>query len=135
MIKVEMTVFEMVTLCSIGINSELQARIIAALEKAVEGGSKPVEDGSKLGNNTFTLHSLRHAGNFIECIKILRKHTGMGLKEAKTFMDVVRGEYHFGDVYTGGKPNTLTGYNEAVCSSLANDLREIGEWDVSLGNK
>lgn len=128
MIKVEMTVFEMVTLCSIGINSELQARIIAALEKAVGGGSK-------LGDSTLTFHSLKNTGNFIECIKILRKHTGMGLKEAKTFMDVVRGEYHFGDVYTGGKPNTLTGFNEAVCSSLASDLREIGEWDVSWTDK
>lgn len=35
MIEVKMTVFEMVTLCSMGINSELKTRIIEALEKAV----------------------------------------------------------------------------------------------------
>ena len=117
MISVEMTVFEMVTLCSLGINAELQARIIAALEKATN-------QAEKVGKSVLRVYSINN-GRFIDCIKIIRKHTDMGLREAKNFMDVVRGDYvPYSHEYEfqGGRPNDLKGYSREICVKIVSDL-------------
>lgn len=78
MINVEMTVFEMVTLCSFGINAELRARIIAALEKAV----------GSTGDEQFRFNLLSYnAGHKIPAIKAVRLAFNWGLREAKEWVE------------------------------------------------
>ena len=78
MIKVEMTVFEMVTLCSLGINAELQARIIAALEKAV----------GSTGSEQYKFNLLGyHPERKIPVIKEVRMAFNWGLREAKEWVE------------------------------------------------
>ena len=125
MISIEMTVAEMFDLYSnCDVSYKLKERLVAALEKAVTGKNNS-------DNYTFTFYSLRNTENFINCIKIIRLHTKMSLREAKQFMDVVRGVLSFDNVYRGGTSNTLTGYSKDVCSKIVSDLRDIGEWDIN----
>lgn len=78
MINVEMTVFEMVTLCSLGINAELQARIIAALEKAV----------GSTGNEQYRFNLLSYnPERKIPVIKEVRMAFNWGLREAKEWVE------------------------------------------------
>lgn len=78
MIKVEMTVFEMVTLCSLGINAELQARIIAALEKAV----------GSTGDEQYRFNLLSYnSDRKIDVIKEVRTAFNWGFREAKEWAE------------------------------------------------
>lgn len=79
MISVEMTVFEMVTLCSFGINAELQARIIAALEKAVGC----TNEDEKYRFNLLSYDTERK----IPVIKAVRLAFNWGLREAKEWVE------------------------------------------------
>lgn len=86
MINVEMTVFEMVTLCSLGINAELQARIIAALEKAV--GSSLEKAVGSTGDEQYRFNLLRYnPERKIPVIKEVRMAFNWGLKEAKEWVE------------------------------------------------
>lgn len=78
MINVEMTVFEMVTLCSLGINAELRARIIAALEKAV----------GSTGNEQYRFNLLSYnPERKIDVIKEVRKAFYWTLRETKEWVE------------------------------------------------
>jgi hypothetical protein len=125
MISIEMTVAEILDLYrNCDVNYKLKERLVAALEKAVAVKG--------MGNNyTFTFYSLRNPENFINCIKIIRLHTKMHLRDAKEFMDVVRGTLSYDNVYRGGTSKNLTGYSEDICSKIVSDLRDIGEWDIN----
>ena len=73
-----MTVFEMVTLCSLGINAELRTRIIAALEKAVGSTGSEQYRFNLLSYNT---------DRKIPAIKAVRMAFNWGLKEAKEWVE------------------------------------------------
>lgn len=83
MIKVEMTVFEMVTLCSLGINAELRARIVAALEDAVGSGSTKEDKNTKYRFNLLSYNPERK----IPVITEVRAAYNWGLKEAKDWVE------------------------------------------------
>lgn len=83
MIKVEMTVFEMVTLCSMGINAELQARIVAALEDAVGSGSTKEDKNKKYRFSLLSYNPERK----IPVIKEIRAAYHWGLKETKDWVE------------------------------------------------
>ena len=125
MIKIEMTVEEMLDVHGrLGVSYELKKRIADALKEAV-GRVGKVEPDCEL-----IFYKLQNPDNFIKCIKIIRVNTGLGLKEAKDFMDVVRGDC-VGTSFRGGVPNRLKGYTRDVCHKMLNELRDIGEWDTN----
>lgn len=128
MIKIEMTVDEMLDVHGrLGVSYELKKRIADALKEAV-GRDGKVESDCEL-----IFYHLQNPDNFIKCIKIIRANTGLRLKEAKDFMDVVRGyRVGVGTIYHGGFPNKLKGYTREVCHKMLNELRDIGEWDTNV---
>lgn len=83
MIEVQMTVFEMVTLCSMGINSELQTRIIEALEKAVGSGSTK-EDKTKKYRFSLLSYDVKDKIPVIETVRAAYK---WDLKKAKDWVE------------------------------------------------
>ena len=115
MISVEMTVREAVWLATQSeSNIDMYNRIINALE--VKCGELKV---------TMVVHSVPR-DNFIPCIKILRFHLGWGLKDAKDWLDVVRGRWSTPDNdYVGGRWNSINKESD-VAVKMASELRSKG---------
>jgi hypothetical protein len=115
MINVEMTVREAVWLATQSeSNIDMYNRIITALE--VKYGEFKV------------VMTVRHVprDNFIPCIKILRSHLGWGLKDAKDWLDVVRGRWSsYENEYVDGKSNCLTKESDVIVK-MASELRSQG---------
>jgi len=114
MIAVEMTVREALNLVSNGVHLDMYERIVQALE-------------AKCGElkATMKIRSVPR-DNFIPCIKILRSHLGWGLKEAKDFLDVVRGNWDsYHSDYVNGVPNNLK-HDSDVIVKIASELRSQG---------
>lgn len=114
MIKIELTVREAICLVSNGVHLDMYERIVQALE-AKCGELKSV----------LTLRSVPR-DNFIPCIKILRSHLGWGLKDAKDWLDVVRGgwsSYH--NDYVDGQSNCFTKDSDVILK-IASELRSQG---------
>lgn len=114
MIAVEMTVREALNLVSNGVHLDMYERIVQALE-------------AKCGElkATMKIRSVPR-DNFIPCIKILRHHLGWGLKEAKDFLDVVRGSWDsYQNDYVNGVPNNLR-HDSDMIIKIAYELRGQG---------
>jgi ribosomal protein L7/L12 len=113
MISIEMTVREAMGL-AINANNEMYERIVQALE-------------AKCGElrSVMTLRSVPR-DNFIPCIKILRSHLGWGLKDAKDWLDVVRGRWSsYDSAYVDGVSNTLAHQSDVIVK-IASELRAQG---------
>lgn len=120
MINVEMTVFEMVTLCSLGVNVELRARIIAALEKAVGSAALEKAVGSTdTGEEKFRFNLINYnPERKIPVIKALRMVFNWSLREAKDWVENANP-----DVMTWSTTPWME-YNKAF--DLNNALRDLG---------
>jgi len=115
MITVEMTVREAVWLATQSeSNVDMYNRIITALE--VKCGELK------------SVMTVRHVprDNFIPCIKILRSHLGWGLKDAKDWLDVVRGRWSsYENDFVDGVSNCLTKDSDVI-AKMACELRAQG---------
>ena len=114
MITVEMTVREAMNLVSNGLHLDMYERIVQALE-------------AKCGELKSVM-TLRYVprDSFIPCIKIIRSHLGWGLKDAKDWLDVVRGGWNSDENdYIDGKSNCLTKDSDIIVK-MASELRSQG---------
>jgi ribosomal protein L7/L12 len=114
MITVEMTVREAMNLVSNGVHLDMYERIVQALE-------------AKCGELKSVM-TLRYVprDSFIPCIKIIRSHLGWGLKDAKDWLDVVRGGWNSDENdYIDGKSNCLTKDSDIIVK-MASELRSQG---------
>ena len=73
-----------------------------------------------------TVHTVLE-GQFINCVKAFRLTTGFGLREAKDFFDVVRGEWvgHDCGGYDGGRSNSVT-LETSKAKQLFDELGKLG---------
>lgn len=104
MIAIEMTVAEMVNLCSnVSVDSGLRKRLVSALEKAV----------ASTGDEQYKFNLMSYnPKNKIDVIKVVRLAFGWGLKESKEWVEKA-------DVHNNGWCSTpWMEYNRAF------DLRE-----------
>ena len=114
MLTVEMTVREAMNLVSNGCHLDMYERIVQAIE-------------AKCGEFKATMKVVSiPRDNFIPCIKILRFHMGWGLKEAKDFLDVVRGRWSsYENDFVDGVPNNIK-HDSDVIVKMASELRSKG---------
>ena len=121
MINVEMTVRDAMEIAekSKFCNPGLYERIVTALTVACSAAVVAAK-------SRVTVHTVLE-GQFINCIKVLRLTTGFGLREAKDFFDVVRGEWvgHDCGGYAGGKPNSIT-LETSKAKQLFDELGKLG---------
>jgi ribosomal protein L7/L12 len=111
MINVGMTIREMVSIASnTGCNIDLYERIIKALELAT-GNEKLLVACNGVD------YDGRYWDNKIPAIKVLRLATGMGLKDAKDWIEET--QYHTKTVFTGP-------LDPPVANKLAEDLKACG---------
>ena len=118
MIKVEMTVREMMNLAALmGTGSDLVERIICALESETATNQR----------RKVTITCGMSTDNRIPCIKAIRLHSGWGLKEAKEWTDVLVGKYDArGFWMSGGESNTITLKTPEAAETLLRDLTNLG---------
>ena len=118
MIKVEMTVREMMNLAALmGTGSDLVERIICALESETATNQR----------RKVTITRGMSTDNRIQCIKAIRLHSGWGLKEAKEWTDVLVGKYDArGFWMSGGESNTITLKTPEAAEVLLRELTNLG---------
>ena len=128
MINVEMTVRDAMEIAekSKHSNPGLYERIVTALTVACSAAVVAAK-------SRVTVHTLLE-GQFIDCIRVFRPTTGLGLREAKDFFDVVRGQWmgYGSNKYTGGQPNSIT-LETAKAKQLYDELSKLG-CEVSISN-
>jgi len=86
------------------------------------------EDALKIDNRcNVTITSGMSTDNRIPCIKAIRAATGMGLKDAKDWTDVIVGQYDdSGRWLKGGWKNTLKMRDNEAAENLLRELTELG---------
>ena len=118
MIKVELTVREALNMVvSSRYGSEIFEKIVAALEVALGENQRRM----------VTITGGMSINNRIPCIKVIRTHTGWGLKEAKDWTDVLIGHYDSKYGYHNeGRKNTMTLKTSEAAENLLRDLVSLG---------
>jgi len=85
------------------------------------------EDALKIDNRcNVTITGGMSTDNRIPCIKAIRAATGMGLKDAKDWTDVIIGHYEYDRWVNGGKSNTLRLPTNEAAEKLLRDLTSLG---------
>jgi hypothetical protein len=86
------------------------------------------EDALKIDNRcNVTITNGMDTNNRIHCIKAIRSITGMGLKDAKDWTDVIVGRYdECGRWVHGGECNTIKLPTNAAAEQLLRDLTSLG---------
>ena len=86
------------------------------------------EDALKIDNRcNVTITSGMSTDNRIPCIKAIRAATGMGLKDAKDWTDVLVGKYDDSGLWIkGGCKNTLKMRDNKSAENLLGELTELG---------
>jgi ribosomal protein L7/L12 len=117
MIKVDFTVREALNLVSGGCDRSMYEKIAVALEKALG-----VDNRCSL-----TITNGMDTNNRIKCIKVIRAATGMDLRDAKSWTDVLVGQYDdAGRWLKGGSKNTLKMSDNESAKKLLRELTDLG---------
>jgi hypothetical protein len=117
MINVEMTIREMVSITSNGsCNGDLYERIIKALELAT-GNEKLLVGCNGVKKDALSKYDTQYWDHKIPAIESLRLATGMGLKDAKDWVEDA--QYNSGTKYTGP-------LDPEVAQKLCDELKKCG---------
>jgi len=117
MIKVDFTVREALNLVSNGCDLNMYEKIAVAFEKALGVDNRC----------SVTITHGMDTNNRIKCIKVIRAATGMDLRDAKNWTDVLVGQYDdSGRWLKGGCKNTLKMGDNESAKRLLHDLTELG---------
>jgi hypothetical protein len=119
MIKLELTVREAMNLAT-NCHHDIYERIVAAFEVALgvkQGRSVTITGGITTDDRT-------------ACIKVVRQHTGWGLKESKDWTDVIVGRYDDSGRWIGPAwgdwKNSVTLKTPEAAENLLRDLMTLG---------
>lgn len=116
MINLQLSVREAMNLAT-NCNLEIYERIVTAFETALGVDSRC----------SVTITNGMDTNNRIHCIKAIRSITGMGLKDAKDWTDVIVGHYDgYGKWVNGGNKNTLRLPTNETAEQLLRDLTTLG---------
>jgi hypothetical protein len=117
MIKIDLTVREAVDL-AIYCPAEMREKIVAALEVALGVNQRCI----------VTITGGMSTDNRIPCIKAVRQHTGLGLKEAKDLTDQVIGSYDAYGVFHKGELTQISMRLKTTedAENLLRDLKNAG---------
>lgn len=123
MIKVEMTVREAILVASKfddyggDEGRSIRDRVIEAIEVAMGVNQ----------NTNVTITGGMDTNNRIHCIRVIRNATGLGLKDAKEWTDVIVGHYgSYAQWVEGGNCNTIKLNDPQKAEELLKDLRQLG---------
>ena len=117
MIKIEMSVRESLNMIANGCSLDMFDKIVTSLEVALGVNQR----------RRVTITGGMTTDNRIRCIKVIREHTGWGLKESKDWTDVLVGRYNESGFWSGGgHPNTMTLKTPEVAEQLLRDLTSQG---------
>lgn len=117
MIKIELSVRESLNMIANGCSLDMFDKIVTSLEVALGVNQR----------RKVTITGGMTTDNRIRCIKVIREHTGWGLKESKDWTDVIVGRYNETGFWTGGgHPNTMTLKTPEVAEQLLRDLTSHG---------
>ena len=117
MIKIELSVRESLNMIANGCSLDMFDKIVTSLEVALGVNQR----------RKVTITGGMTTDNRIRCIKVIREHTGWGLKESKDWTDVLVGRYNESGFWSGGgHPNTMTLKTPEVAEQLLRDLTSQG---------
>jgi ribosomal protein L7/L12 len=118
MIKIELSVRESLNMIANGCSLDMFDKIVCALEVALGVNQRRV----------VTITGGLTLDNRIPCIKAIRLHTGLGLKEAKDWTDYLAGGWKY-DKWHPAPANTkqsLTLKTPEAAEALLRDLAGLG---------
>jgi ribosomal protein L7/L12 len=118
MIKIDLSVREALTMISNGCSLDMFEKIVVALESTIDAKEKchvTITGGMTMKNR-------------ISCIKALRQHIGLGLKEAKDWTDGMIGHWDVYGVWHKGDMNQISVRLKTTeaAENLLRDLKNIG---------
>jgi ribosomal protein L7/L12 len=118
MIKIDLSVREALTMISNGCSLDMFEKIVVALESTIDAKEKchvTITGGMTMKNR-------------ISCIKAVRQHIGLGLKEAKDWTDGMIGYWDVYGVWQKGDMNQISVRLKTTeaAENLLRDLKNIG---------
>jgi hypothetical protein len=121
MIKIDLSVREAMYLATnwaYNNDADLYHKIVNALEAALGVNQ----------NRVVTITGGMNTDNRIPCIKAIRMHTGLGLKEAKEWTDVLVGGWNYDKWVpaTSGTKQSITLKTPEAAENLLRDLTGLG---------
>lgn len=115
MINIQLSVAEAISLYAI-VDANIRNHIVKGIEIAI--GVKQ--------NCDVTITTMP-GDNRIPCIKVIRSHSGWGLREAKEFTDVLVGRYDSTcGKWIGGSKNTMKLPTRTSAETLLSELTNLG---------
>ena len=118
MIKIEMSVRESLNMIANGCSLDMFDKIVCALEVALGVNQRRV----------VTITGGMNTDNRIGCIKVIREHTGWGLKEAKDWSDYLVGGWKYDKWYPAPADvkQSMTLKTPEAAESLLRELTTLG---------